>query len=95
MEELDPPFLQDDAANIGWASSIVLKTAPSTVRSLRLGLANLDNFNSFSTVNRVLSLGYRWPHIRPDLELEVTRLSLTLRGIAGTHGSQIWCVTLY
>jgi hypothetical protein len=92
MQEPKPPFFQDDTVNTAWASSIVLKTAPLIVRSLRLSLAHLDKFDSSTTVSRVLSLGYRWPEIHP--ELNTTRLSWTLRGIAGTHGGPSWYVTL-
>jgi hypothetical protein len=88
IEEPYPSFIEDNTVNLAWASSIVLKTAPPTVRSLRLSMANLDNFNSFATVNRLLSLSYRVPVQRRIHG--VTRLSLTLRGIAGAHGSRDW-----
>jgi hypothetical protein len=52
--EPGPPFVQDDTVNTAWASLVVLRTMPPTIRSLRLSLANMDNFHSFSTVNRLI-----------------------------------------
>lgn len=88
IDEPHPPFVEDSTVNRAWASSIVLRTAPPTVRSLQLSMANIDNFNSFATVNRLLSLSYRVPGQR--LFRGVTRLSLTVRGIAGAHGNRDW-----
>jgi hypothetical protein len=51
-------------------------------------MCNMDNFNNFATVNRLLSMGHRrtpQPHL-----MKTTSLSLTIRGIAGTHGSSDW-----
>jgi hypothetical protein len=48
----------------------------------------MDNFNSFATINRLQSITFKRPF---DLQSRtVTRLSLTLQGIAGTHGSRDW-----
>jgi hypothetical protein len=73
---------------MAWASSIILKTAPSWVRHLQVSMANMDNFNSFATVNRLLSMSHR-RSLQPHL-LNTTSLCLTIRGIAGTHGSSDW-----
>jgi len=51
-------------------------------------MANMDNFNSFATVNRLLSLSHR-RSLQPHL-LNTTSLCLTIKGIAGTHGSSDW-----
>jgi hypothetical protein len=88
VTEPHPPFVQDPTVNMAWASSVVVKTAPPTVRRLRLSMANMDNFNSFATVNRLLSLSYKgFPEIS---NMRTTSLSLTLRGISGTHGQRDW-----
>lgn len=86
INEPNPMYVQDRTVNKSWASSVVLKAAPPSVRTLRLSLANLDNFSSFATVNRLLTLGYRQP---PGRGLsQITRLCLMLEGIKGTHGSE-------
>lgn len=88
MSELHPPYAQDSAVNMAWASSIVLKAAPPWVRHFQLSMANTDNFNTFATVNRLLTMIQRWS-IQPQLA-NITSLCLNIRGIAGTHGSSDW-----
>ncbi|KAH7345983.1 hypothetical protein BKA66DRAFT_323989 [Pyrenochaeta sp. MPI-SDFR-AT-0127] len=89
LEDVHPRFVEDPTVNIAWASSVICRSAPPSVRSLRLSMANMDNFNSVATVNRLLSLSYRQPDASRYLT-QITRLSLSLRGIAGIHGEQDW-----
>lgn len=89
--EAEPPFVEDPTINMAWASALVLEGAPQTVRSLQLSMANMDNFNSFATVNRLLSIVYRnsqFLSLQPPLG--VTELSITLRGVDGLHGELEW-----
>jgi hypothetical protein len=88
VEEPSPPYIEDGAVNMAWASALVIKTAPTAVRDLRLSMANMDNFNTFATVNRLQSLTQRAYLSTPTTT--ITRLSLTIGGIAGTHGSREW-----
>lgn len=88
IEDVQPPFVEDATVNMGWASAIIFRVAPSTVQSLQLSMANLDNFNTVATVNRLLSLSYR--NLHPGYMHNVTRLSLTLGGVTGVHGAQDW-----
>jgi hypothetical protein len=88
VSEPSPPFLEDATVNMAWASAMVIRTAPTNVRRLRLSMANMDNYNSFATINRLQSLSYRQPF--NTRIMRTTRLTLTLRGIAGTHGSRDW-----
>jgi hypothetical protein len=88
MQEPHPLFVEDATVNMAWASSMVIRTAPTHVQELRLSLANMDNFNSFATINRLQSFSFRRPfHVRA---MNTTRMSLALRGITGTHGSKDW-----
>jgi hypothetical protein len=88
IEEPHPPYIEDGAVNMAWASALVIRTAPRTVRDLRLSMANMDNFNSFATINRLQSV---IQHGRfTTRTMMITRLSITLRGIAGTHGNKEW-----
>ncbi|KAH7095106.1 hypothetical protein FB567DRAFT_586436 [Paraphoma chrysanthemicola] len=82
-----PKFVEDATVNVAWASVLVVKAAPASVRRLQVSMANMDNFNSFATVNRLLGLSYQGFY---ELSKDITRLSLTLSGIAGTHGSRDW-----
>jgi len=41
LSEPYPPYIEDAAVNMGWASSIVLNAAPPTVRYLKLSMANM------------------------------------------------------
>ena len=84
-----PRYIEDPTVNMAWASSIICGSAPPTVRFLRLSMANMDNFSSVATVNRLLSLGYRAIDSRQSLS-QVTRLDLSLCGVAGTHGDRDW-----
>jgi hypothetical protein len=88
IDEPNPPFFSDATINMAWASTMVIRTAPLHVRRLRLSMANMDNYNSFATINRLQSLSYRQPF--DTRILRTTRLTLTLRGVAGTHGSKDW-----
>lgn len=88
IEEPDPPFIEDSAVNLAWASCMVMRAAPANVQSLRLSLANMDNFNSFATINRLLGISYKSYSVSHTLKM--TRICLTLQGIRGTHGSRNW-----
>jgi hypothetical protein len=88
IKEPYPPYIEDAAVNMAWASAMVIRTAPTTVRDLQLSMANMDNFNSFATINRLQSLSHR--RLFTTRAMMTTRLSLTLRGTAGTHGSKDW-----
>jgi hypothetical protein len=88
IDEPNPPFFSDATINMAWASAMVIRTAPLHVQRLRLSMANMDNYNSFATINRLQSLSYRQPF--DTRILTTTRLTLTLRGVAGTHGSKDW-----
>jgi hypothetical protein len=88
IKEPYPPYIEDATVNMAWASAMVIRTAPKTVRDLRLSMANMDNFNSFATINRLQSLSHR--RLFTTRAMMTTRLSLTLRGTAGTHGSKDW-----
>lgn len=86
-ENLDDPLYEEDSTvNMAWASAVIMNAAPPSVRSLDLSIANMDNFNSFATVNRLLSMSHRRP-LQSQMST-ITRLQLTIRGIAGTHGSE-------
>ncbi|KAF2685893.1 hypothetical protein K458DRAFT_387847 [Lentithecium fluviatile CBS 122367] len=87
VSEVEPRYVEDSTVNMGWASATVLACVPASVRSLRLTMSNMDNFNSFATVNRLLNIVYSnatW--LIEDPPLGITRLSVTLRGIHGVHG---------
>jgi hypothetical protein len=88
IDEPNPPFFADATVNMAWASAMVIRTAPLHVRRLRLSMANMDNYNSFATINRLQSLSYRQPF--DTRIMRTTKLTLTLRGVAGTHGSRDW-----
>jgi hypothetical protein len=91
LSEVEPLYAEDSTVNMGWASAVVLASAPSSVRSLQLSIANFDNFNSFATVNRLLSIVYRdTMFLTEDPPLNITKLSITLRGIDGVHGQPEW-----
>ncbi|KAF2800832.1 hypothetical protein K505DRAFT_263185 [Melanomma pulvis-pyrius CBS 109.77] len=91
VEEVEPAFREDSTVNPAWASSIVLSSAPPSVKSLRLSMANLDNLNSFATVNRLLSFGYYKSGYLLSRPLNyITQATLDLRGPKGTHGTRIW-----
>jgi hypothetical protein len=88
IHEPSPSFVDDATVNMAWASSMVIRTAPTHVQELRLSLANMDNFNSFATINRLQSFSFRKPfNVRI---MKTTRMRLALRGINGTHGSKDW-----
>lgn len=90
VEDVYPKFVEDATVNMAWASSLVCAYAPPSVRSLSLTMANMDNLNSSATINRLLSLSYS---SRADMNLglwHVTKVSLTIRGIAGVHGAKDW-----
>lgn len=89
VEDTFPQFVEDSAVNTGWASSVISRLAPPTVRSLQLSMANMDNYNSVATVNRILSISYRCPDIDPRI-VRITRLSLSFRGVVGIHGDRDW-----
>lgn len=86
-EDVQPRFVEDSTVNRAWASAVICRSAPPTVRSLRLSMANMDNFNSVATVNRLLGLSYRQVG---QSEYLLQSLSLSFRGVAGTHGDQNW-----
>ncbi|KAF2121798.1 hypothetical protein BDV96DRAFT_639883 [Lophiotrema nucula] len=87
----DPKFVEDPTANLAWASSIILQAAPHTVKTLGLSAANLDSLNSFSTVNRLLSMVYSRNTFLDGPHLDgITSLTLDVRGVEGTHGSKDW-----
>jgi hypothetical protein len=88
IEDPSPPYIEDGAVNMAWASAMVIRTAPKSVKNLRLSMANMDNFNSFATINRLQSLTHRRPF--DTRNMMTTRLSLAIRGITGTHGSKEW-----
>ncbi|KAF1843830.1 uncharacterized protein K460DRAFT_368690 [Cucurbitaria berberidis CBS 394.84] len=88
-EDEHPKYVEDSTVNIAWASSVICRSAPPTVRSLRLSMANMDNLSSIATVNRLLSLSYRQPNVI-RYPIRITRLSLSLRGVAGVHGNRDW-----
>lgn len=88
IDEPYPRFAEEPTVNMAWASSLVIRTAPAHVKHLKLSMANWDNFNSFATVNRLQSLSFRSPlknHV-----VNLTNLTLDIRGLAGTHGSRDW-----
>ncbi|KAF2641591.1 hypothetical protein P280DRAFT_317180 [Massarina eburnea CBS 473.64] len=86
-DEIDPPFVEDATVNMGWASSIVLQNIPPGVKGLHLTIANMDNLNSYATVNRLPNLIFRsnqWLDVHPPVH--ITNLSVTVRGVVGVHG---------
>jgi hypothetical protein len=88
LAEARPHFFEDFAVNMGWASAVVLECAPPSVQSLHLTMVNMDNFNQFATVNRLLSIVYRNSQfLTVNPPLGITKLSLTLRGVRGVHGN--------
>ncbi|ORY12763.1 hypothetical protein BCR34DRAFT_663666 [Clohesyomyces aquaticus] len=91
IEDAHPYFTEDPNANLAWASAIALQSAPSSVKSLKLSIANLDNLNSFATVNRLLSICYKSAKTQTRQPTKsITSLTLDFRGIEGTHGDQAW-----
>jgi len=89
VSELRPYYLEDPTVNMGWASAVVLESVPPGLRSLQLSMANIDNLNSFATVNRLLSIVYRSSlFVASNPPLGITKLSITLRGVRGVHGSE-------
>lgn len=87
VRDVYPEFVEDSTTNLAWASSVVSKSAPPNVRSLRLSMSNMDNFNSVSTVNRLVSLTHR--QFNPaKASIHITKLDLSLCGVAGTHGDR-------
>lgn len=90
-KEVWPPYIEDSTVNIGWASAIVLEAAPPTVQRLHLGMVNLDHFNFFSTVNRLLGIVYQRHHFLSDHPpLNITKLCINFQGLEGMHGSFDW-----
>lgn len=89
VEDAFPSFVEDSTVNTAWASSVISRSAPPTVRTLHLSMANMDNFTTVATVNRLLSLSYRCPDLDQN-SVRVTRLSLSLRGVTGIHGDRDW-----
>ena len=92
VEHVHPVFVEDATVNMGWASAVILHSAPPGVKDLRLSLVNMDNFSSVAAVNRLLSLSYRHSCVPTSTSYlsNITRLSLSLRGVAGTHGKREW-----
>ncbi|RAR07279.1 hypothetical protein DDE82_002900 [Stemphylium lycopersici] len=92
IEDVHPVFVEDATVNMGWASAVILHAAPPGVKDLRLSLSNMDNFSSVAAVNRLLSLSYRHSALTASTSYlsNITRLSLSLRGVAGTHGDREW-----
>ncbi|KAH7393937.1 hypothetical protein DE146DRAFT_660337 [Phaeosphaeria sp. MPI-PUGE-AT-0046c] len=88
VDEPHPRFLEDATVNMTWASTLVIRTAPTYVKQLRLSMANWDNFNSFATVNQLQSLSFRKP--LDNNVVNLTSLILDIQGIAGTHGRKDW-----
>jgi hypothetical protein len=86
-EKENPRCVEDAAVNMGWASAAILHTAPLHVQNLQLSMANIDHFGALATVSQVLRIGYDKPPLVVLKNLvNITRLSLSVRGIAGTHG---------
>ncbi|KAF2466686.1 uncharacterized protein BDR25DRAFT_345296 [Lindgomyces ingoldianus] len=91
INDVHPLYVEDPNANLAWASAVVLQSAPPSVKALHLSMANLDNLNSFATVNRLLSICYKNAKTlnrRPTKA--ITSLTLDLRGIEGVHGHRDW-----
>lgn len=82
------PWIEDSSINKAWASSLILGLHLPSVRSLDLTWANTDNLDRFTTVNRLLGTGYRSAFKGNTSHL--SRLTLTIRGVKGTHGSRGW-----
>ncbi|KAF2000456.1 hypothetical protein P154DRAFT_620263 [Amniculicola lignicola CBS 123094] len=88
----EPMFVEDCTTNLAWASSSSLLRFPETVKSLHLHMANLDNLNTFATVNRLLNTCYgdpMVPTVRPHLA-QITKLVLDIQGAEGVHGRASW-----
>ena len=89
VNDVQPAFVENSTINRSWASLVILSAVPTTAKCLRLSMANLDTLNSFATVNRLLSYGYRKLNYEALHLDSITMLTLDLHG-KGTHGDRDW-----
>ena len=83
-----PAYVEDDTINKGWAS-LLLVTIPINALTYKLTWAQTDNLTTWATVNRLLGMGYDLAS-RTSIVNDMKRLTLTLEGAYGTHGSRDW-----
>ncbi|KAH7557975.1 hypothetical protein BM1_05247 [Bipolaris maydis] len=86
IEQENHRFVEDRTVNLAWASAIIVRKAPPHVHTLRLSLANIDSYYKTNTVNSTLRKGYGYPESNFPNLANLTRLTLSVRGIPGTHG---------
>jgi hypothetical protein len=85
INDVKPRLREDATVNAAWASAIIIRTAPSSVRALELSVANVYPHATSSSTNRLLSSSHRNIN-KLNGSTNITRLTLNIRGVAGTHG---------
>lgn len=82
LDEVHPLFVEDSSTSKAWASASTMRCAPSSVRSLELTMASVDDGHPLASINSLLGLNYRhelggMQKLMPN----ITRLSLSIHTV--------------